>query len=67
MGTGTVDMIRRCAEAGLPEPEFDVGSGFALRIWPPEKETTQETRSTTQKATHNSAPTSRRTARWEVL
>ena len=26
MGTGTVDMIRRCAEAGLPEPEFEVGS-----------------------------------------
>lgn len=33
MGTGTVDMIRRCAEAGLPEPEFDVGAGFLIRIW----------------------------------
>ena len=33
MGTGTVDMIRRCAEAGLPEPEFDVGAGFLTRIW----------------------------------
>ena len=33
MGTGIVDMIRRCAEAGLPEPEFDIGSGFLLRIW----------------------------------
>ena len=33
MGTGTVDMIRRCAEAGLPEPEFEVGAGFLTRIW----------------------------------
>ena len=33
MGTGTVDMIRRCAEAGLPEPEFEVGAGFLIRIW----------------------------------
>ena len=32
MGTGTVDMIRRCAEAGLPEPEFEVGAGFLTRI-----------------------------------
>ena len=31
--TGTVDMIRRCAEAGLPEPEFEVGAGFLIRIW----------------------------------
>ena len=35
MGTGTVDMIRRCAEVGLPEPEFDVGAGFLTRIWRP--------------------------------
>ena len=28
MGTGTLDMIRRCAEAGLPEPEFAVADGF---------------------------------------
>ena len=33
MGTGTVDMIRRCAEAGLPEPEFEVSAGFLTRIW----------------------------------
>ncbi len=32
MGTGTVDMIRRCAEAGLPEPEFEAGAGFITRI-----------------------------------
>ena len=35
MGTGTVDMIRRCAEAGLREPEFEAGAGFITRIWRP--------------------------------
>lgn len=35
MGTGTVDMIRRCAEAGIPEPEFEAGAGFLTRIWRP--------------------------------
>ena len=32
MGTGTQDMIRRCAEAGLPEPEFTVSDGFRTII-----------------------------------
>ena len=32
MGTGTVDMIRRCAEAGLAEPEFESAGGFVVRI-----------------------------------
>ena len=33
VGTGTVDMIRRCAEAGLPEPEFEEDQGcFTTRI-----------------------------------
>ena len=35
MGTGTVDMIRQCAEAGLPEPEFEAGAGFVTRVWRP--------------------------------
>ena len=35
MGTGTVDMIRRCAEAVLREPEFDVSTGFLTRVWRP--------------------------------
>ena len=48
MGTGTVDMIQRCAEAGLPEPEFEVGAGFVVRIWRP-VDTTQERRDTAQK------------------
>ena len=26
-------MIRRCAKAGLPEPEFEVGAGFVATIW----------------------------------
>ncbi len=32
MGTGTLDMIKRCVEAGLPEPEFSVGDGFVASI-----------------------------------
>ncbi len=33
MGTGTLDMIRRCRDAGLPEPEFNDSSGFKTTIW----------------------------------
>ena len=33
LGTGTVDMIRRCREAGLREPEFSDSSGFKTTIW----------------------------------
>ena len=33
MGTGTLDMIRRCSDAGLPEPEFTDSSGFKITIW----------------------------------
>ena len=33
MGSGTLDMIRRCRDAGLPEPEFDDSSGFKTTIW----------------------------------
>ena len=33
MGTGTLDMIRRCVEAGLPEPEFAVEDGFVTTVW----------------------------------
>ena len=33
MGTGTLDMIRRCVKTGLPEPEFAVTDGFVARIW----------------------------------
>ncbi len=32
MGTGTRDMIQRCIEAGLPEPEFAVSDGFQTII-----------------------------------
>jgi ATP-dependent DNA helicase RecG len=32
MGTGTRDMIRRCREAGLPEPEFSLTDGFVVVI-----------------------------------
>ena len=40
MGTGTLDMIRRCGDAGLREPEFSDSSGFKTTIWrakPPEQ------------------------------
>ncbi len=34
MGSGTARMIRRCAEAGLPGPEFETDQGcFTTRIW----------------------------------
>ena len=48
MGTGTVDMIRRCAEAGLPEPEFEVGSGFVTRIWRTDRSTRERPDRTAQ-------------------
>ncbi len=32
MGTGTGDMLRRCSEAGLPEPEFGVRDGFVTTV-----------------------------------
>ena len=32
MGTGTLDMIRRCVEVGLPEPEFTVTDGFVTTV-----------------------------------
>ena len=32
MGTGTLDMIRRCVQVGLPEPEFAVTDGFVTTI-----------------------------------
>ncbi len=40
LGTGTLDMIRHCREAGLREPEFTDSSGFKTTIWratPPER------------------------------
>ena len=33
MGTGTLDMIRRYVEAGLPEPGFAVTDGFVTTVW----------------------------------
>ena len=32
MGTGKVDMIRRCVDIRLPEHEFEAGAGFISRI-----------------------------------
>ena len=36
MGTGTVDMIRRCAAVNLREPEFVVSGGFVTTIRRPD-------------------------------
>ncbi len=33
LGTGTLDIIRHCREAGLREPEFTDSSGFKVTIW----------------------------------
>lgn len=33
MGTGTGDMIYRCQEIGLPEPQFSISDGFVTTIW----------------------------------
>jgi predicted HTH transcriptional regulator len=33
MGTGTSEMIRRCGDAGLPEPCFTLCDGFVTTIW----------------------------------
>ena len=69
MGTGTVDMIRRCAEAGLPEPEFEAGAGFVARIWrkagPGRQlgsvlETTQESQGVTRKTTQKIGATTQK-------
>ena len=38
MGTGTLDMVRRCRDAGLPEPEFDVAGDFIVRIRRPSRD-----------------------------
>ena len=40
MGTGTLDIIRRCRDAKLREPEFTDSSSFKTTIWrakPPER------------------------------
>ncbi|MDE2773534.1 MAG: DUF4062 domain-containing protein [Gemmatimonadota bacterium] len=66
MGTGTLDMIRRCAKAGLPEPEFEVGAGFVARIWR-SGETTRERRDTTRKAAQTTQKTTQKTARERIL
>ena len=34
MGAGPVDIIRRCAEADLPEPDSEAAADFITRIWP---------------------------------
>ncbi len=61
MGTGIVDMIRRCAEAGLLEPELDIDAGFVLRIWRPRGATIREAISTARDVTLKPGRTTRKT------
>ena len=55
MGTETRDMIRRCTEAGLPEPAFAVSDGFQTTIRRVQNrgagETREETRDKTREET----------------
>ena len=71
MGTGTVDIIRRCAEAGLPEPEFEAAAGFITRIWRSigngkplgsVRVTTPETQDTTRETTQENRETTQQLA-----
>lgn len=53
LGTGTGDMIRRCREAGLPEPEFSLEDGFRISLGrplpvPSSSVTTEETEEETR-------------------
>ena len=39
LGSGTIDMLKHCAKADLPPPEFAVsGNGFSVRIQRPDRE-----------------------------
>lgn len=48
MGTGTVEMIRQCADAGLPEPEFVIADGFVTTVRRPAAERPEPGRVTTR-------------------
>jgi len=58
MGTGTGDMIQRCREAGLPEPEFALTDGFVTTIRRKTGEVTREV-STQPESRPESKPESR--------
>lgn len=80
MGTGTLDMIRRCVAAGLPEPEFSVTDGFITTVSRldrgavPEsgadthESTTETTQKTTQKTTQETTQeTTQKTTQERIL
>jgi ATP-dependent DNA helicase RecG len=37
MGTGTRDMITRCRDFGLKEPDFEMADGFVVRVFRPDR------------------------------
>ena len=43
-GTGTLDMLRRCKKAGLPEPKFAIDGGFVTTIWRPSQKSWLESK-----------------------
>jgi len=53
MGTGTLDMIKRCIEVGLPEPEFRVQGGFVTTLPRSQTRTYTITASTNQQPVSN--------------
>ena len=67
MGTGTVDMIRRCAEAGLPEPEFEAGAGFVTRDLAEGRDDPQDGAGYPQETVSTTPITTPKTAREQIL
>lgn len=66
MGTGTVDMIRRCDKAGLPEPEFVARGDFVTTIRRASRVAQRETElgvagAATPEATQEVSPTTQET------
>ncbi len=53
MGTGTLDMIKRCVDVGLPEPEFSLQGGFVTTIRRSQTRTYTITASTGQQPVTN--------------
>lgn len=56
MGTGTLDMISRCAEAGLPEPEFSFTDGFVTTVSQPDRGAMPESGVGTHDSTTGTTP-----------
>ncbi|MCX5956487.1 MAG: winged helix-turn-helix transcriptional regulator [Cyanobacteria bacterium] len=76
LGTGTGDMIRRCRETDLPEPEFSLEDGFRISLGRPlpvpsssvtTEETEEETKEERRDAGGQGAATDRTTIRRDQI